>query len=537
MLPSFVIRRRHAFFVRVRVPVEIVSVIGKTHVSRALGTSRADEARLRAGERLSVIQRAFAEIRTVAERLHIRSVDDVNDLVDEQVWAVDVSPEAVALMPPAVRAALQRRMRTLNAEVQAEVAATQVEAMAVESDRARLSAAVKAISNADAEAARLALDEARYRRLADAVARIEAAPSVAPAGPALPALPPESARPWPSFVDRFFADRPSIGDRAQVSHRQAFREFESLIGPKALVEVSKPDVKAFADHLRDRPINRAGREHMSRTSIIKMLSHLKGLFGWASSAGLIPVNPADGVQPRSESRAERGGPTRRAMTPGELTRLFDSPLFTGCKSRSRRSTAGREVYHDEPFWFFAIALLTGARIEEIAALPSAFVDVGGVKCLDFRHATKTSAGARLVPVLPELRRLGIERWAADQHRRGRGLVEGPNGSEDWSKWLNRYLDAIGLDDPAIVAYSLRHNFRQQLRAADLHPEIVDKVFGHEGDSVGHGYGRDMSPEEARLVFERVRSPIDLTHLVPLIGVMRCQDSLMFSQKLSGMKPH
>lgn len=511
MLPSFVIKRRNAFFVRVRVPVEIVPVIGKTHLTRALGTGRADEARLRAGERLSAIQRAFGEIRTVTERLRIRSLDDLSILLDEEVLAVDVSAEAVALMPPAVRAALQRRMKTLNAETRAEVTAARIEAMLVESDMAQVTSAVAEIRDADAEAARLALEDARYRLLSDAVARLAQAVPVALAGPAVPVLPPESAQPWPGVIERFFGDRPSIGD--QTSHRQAFREFEELIGRKALAEVTKVDVKAFADHLRDRPINRAGRERMSRASIIKMLSHLKGFFGWAAGAGLIASNPAEGVQPRTETRAERAGhKARRALTKAELTRLFDSPLFNGCKSRSRRSTPGPHVYRDEPFWFWLIALLSGARTEEIAALPSTLVDLEGTLCLDFRHATKTGAGPRLVPILPELRRLGIERWAAEQSQRGRGMVEGPNGSADWSKWLNRYMDDIGLDDPAVVAYSLRHNFRQQLRATSLHPEIINKVFGHEGENVGDGYGRELAPDEARSVVEAVKSPVDLVHL-------------------------
>jgi integrase len=500
LLPSFVFQRRQAFFVRLRVPAEIVSLIGKTHVSRSLGTSRVDEARLRAGERLSSIQRAFAEIRTVAATLRIKTPDDLTILLDEKVWPVDVSAEAVALMPLAVRPALQQRMQT---RAQTDAPATRGEAAAT------------AISDVNAHAARMALEEARYQRLSEAVARLETTPPVAPTGFVTPSLPPESAQPWPDFIDRFFADRPSIGERAQISHRQAFREFESLVGPKALVEVNKANVKAFADHLRDRPINRAGREHMSRASIIKMLSHLKGLFGWAMSAGLIATNPADGVQPRSETRVERAGPTRRALTTAELTTLFNSPLFTGCLSRSRRSTPGPNRFQDEPYWFWLLALLTGARTEEIAALPSTLVDVGGTLCLDFRHATKTSAGARLVPVLPALRRLGVERWAANQARRGLGMVQGPNGSDDWSKWLNRYMDAVGLDDPTIVAYSLRHNFRQQLRAADLHPEIVDKIFGHEGEAVGARYGRDLSPEEARLVVQRVKAPVDLAHVLVL----------------------
>lgn len=509
LLPSFVIRRRQAFFVRVRVPLEIAPIIGKTHICRALGTSRADEARLRAGERYAAIQRGFTEIRVVVERLRITTLDELNALFDEQVWAVDVSPEAVALMPPNVRAALQRRMKALNKEDEASIAATRIEAMSVDTETTRIRNAVRAIEDADYDHARLMLEEARFRRLSEEVARLSAA---IPAAPATPVLPPESAQPWPSLIERFFEDR-RVGDSAKKTYQQAFREFESLVGPKKVSEVTKANVKTYADYLRDKPNNRRGKSNLDRDTIIKLLGDVNTFFGWAASSGFIAGNPAEGVKARTATQEEKNDLPRRAFTRDELISLFDSPMFTGCSSRSHRSKPGKNVYRDEKYWFWLLALLAGARTEEIAALPSTFVDVGGVQCLDFRHATKTSAGPRLVPVLPELRRLGLDRWANEQSQRGRGMTEGPNASKDWSKWLNRYMDLIGIDDQTVVAYSLRHNFRQQLRGADLHPEIVDKVFGHEGDSVGARYGRDLSPDEARLVVERVKSPVDLTHLI------------------------
>jgi hypothetical protein len=41
---------------------------------------------------------------------------------------------------------------------------------------------------------------------------------------------------------------------------------------------------------------------------------------------------------------------------------------------------------------------------------------------------------------------------------------------------------------------------------------MDKVFGHEGVSVGADYGRDLSPQEARQVVDSVKFPIPLDHL-------------------------
>ncbi|WP_186465535.1 hypothetical protein, partial [Nitrospirillum viridazoti] len=336
------------------------------------------------------------------------------------------------------------------------------------------------------------------------------------AGPVMPAVAASSSsesHPWDAFTDAFYRDKPGLGDGSLTSYKQAFREFGDLFPGKKLGDITKADIKAYCDHLRDRPISRAGRTAMSRDTIVKLLGHVRSYLDWTVSASHLAVNPAAGVQPRAETREERmSRDKRRAFTDGELTKLFDSPLFVGFKTPSKRSVPGPLRDRDEPFWFFAIAALTGARVEEIANLPAEFVTVGSVECFDFRHAGKTAAGPRLVPVLPVLWRLGLRQWAATRQRRGLGMVQGPNAYDDWSKWTNRYLLNIGLKAPGLVTYSLRHSFRQALRAANLHEELVDKVFGHEGDSVGAGYGRELAAAEANLVIEKVRFPVSLDHL-------------------------
>ena len=123
-----------------------------------------------------------------------------------------------------------------------------------------------------------------------------------------------------------------------------------------------------------------------------------------------------------------------------------------------------------------------------------------------------------MPIVPELEQLGFIAWAKARQRHGMAnLFTGGSASADWSKWTNRYLDMIGLDDNATSTYSLRHNFRQMLRAANLGDELMNKVFGHahgaKGQSdTGAGYGRALSIQEAGLVVKRVRSPVSLAHL-------------------------
>src|SRR5579862_2059845 len=70
---------------------------------------------------------------------------------------------------------------------------------------------------------------------------------------------------------------------------------------------------------------------------------------------------------------------------------------------------------------------------------------------------------------------------------GRRLVQPgaePRTAAAWSKYLNRYLNTHVTDAPDLVLYSLRHAFRQMLRASNIGDELANKVFGHETGTVG-----------------------------------------------------
>jgi len=77
------------------------------------------------------------------------------------------------------------------------------------------------------------------------------------------------------------------------------------------------------------------------------------------------------------------------------------------------------------------------------------------------------------------------------------------------------LNAKVSDDPQLVLYSLRHGFRQLLRAGNIGDELADKIFGHPTGKVGAEYGRDLSPAEAQLFIASVNPPVCLQHLCRL----------------------
>jgi integrase len=168
-----------------------------------------------------------------------------------------------------------------------------------------------------------------------------------------------------------------------------------------------------------------------------------------------------------------------------------------------------------------IMALTGARDAEIAYASSDLYYLKDIPCIDLRKSgTKTQNSPRLIPVLPQLQQVGFLEWAKRQQAKGRSLVESPTGVisvDAWSKRGNRYLRQVGYTDKALVLYSFRHTFRQVLRTSGLHPEIVNRIFGHETGEVGSGYGSNLSYEEAKLFMDKVKYPVFLDHLADRNG--------------------
>ena len=513
----FLTKRRAGWYFRIRVPADLIHIFG-SHLTKSLETRDHLTARQRAVAAAARVMAHWDEVRrTMSARWKGK---EIGELLPADMVGADRKELASfeAALTPEDRARFRNRLSLLLhaeqrelIEYQADVSTLKTVVHAMELNRLR--GEVEGLKGA------VAVLGAGGRAPHQAPAEI-----VSPAGSvtdAQPYLDSRDQRPWNDFVEKFFTDRPSIGTSSAQSHRQAFRSLESILGQKTVSAVTKADIKSYADMLRDRPINRAGRTQMSRDTIIKMLSHVRGYFGWAVEAGIIAENPADGVRPRTATREERDNENgRQAFDRKQLETLFDSPLFTGCLSESRRSEPGDVMLRDERFWFFIVGLLTGGRVEELSEAPAALADLDGIACLDLRLrdvTMKTVNAPRLVPILPELEQLGFLEFAKAKEREGK-LFRGGSSFEDWSKGANRYIRSIGISDPAIVFYSLRHNFRQMLNASGLSIETMDKVFGHgkkAGRTVGAGYGRALSGDEARLFVEKVKAQINLTHLYPL----------------------
>ncbi len=488
-LCSFIEKRRNRYYFRSRLPVDLVPVVGRTHVVISLGTPHPTTAKIRAAFCMQSLTYCTAII-----RLAMRRSNDILDNSQDPVEALAREAFELGRRYATEEAALRQFYLASLEELKTIVRTT------TEIDAPRtIAVAARNPSLIDPGGWRYVPPDSSLPPKVEAEVRPQVERSIGDA---------RASCPWHDFKDEFLRDKPDLSRKTMWSYNQAFTIWKTLIGGKAIGAIRRPDLKLFADHLRDRDNPRGGK--LNQKTIIRSLAHIKTFMGWAIASGLAVDDRFDAVTARSMTRAEKlDGNPRRAFTPAELDRLFTSPLFLK-KFPSQADLAAR--------WFLVIAALTGARTEEIATAPSTLVRIGDTDCLDLREAgRKTSAAPRLVPLLPALSRMGLPEWAQAQAARGYTLVQPApqqRSASAWSKCLNRYINQHVSDDSKLVLYSLRHSFRQMLRAANIGDELADKIFGHSNDKVGAGYGRELSPDEARLFVTSMHPPVDLFFLYP-----------------------
>jgi len=112
---------------------------------------------------------------------------------------------------------------------------------------------------------------------------------------------------------------------------------------------------------------------------------------------------------------------------------------------------------------------------------------------DAGKTLKTKGSARTIPLHPELVRLGFLDFV-ETTRSGGGdawlfpAVAAAKGAKAWTKWFGRYLDDLGITDGRKGLHSLRHCFKDALRAGSVQEDLNDALTGHSVASVGRSYG-------------------------------------------------
>lgn len=304
-----------------------------------------------------------------------------------------------------------------------------------------------------------------------------------------------------------------------VAATKAVSDFISYIGDIGIGEITSEDCFEFRDAIEQMPrcMPRAHRilpfaeahavyadlgdfARRSPQSVKKYLGAIQALLNFAFQERYIPTNPGNGIRVEGYSRLG----CRRPFTKEELRHLYAAPLFTSpWSTRQSRSKVSDETLR----WLFLLGLLTGARIEELGQILLsdirdelgtpyiAITDYGTAGPERAEKRLKTASSVRVLPLHPQLLKLGLLAHVAGLRARLETRLF-PDleidvlcvRTEEASRRAGRLIDAAVGKDPQVVFHSLRHNYKDFCRDADIPKDVHDQLTGHAPHDTGSSYG-------------------------------------------------
>ncbi|KQY16307.1 integrase [Rhizobium sp. Root73] len=240
---------------------------------------------------------------------------------------------------------------------------------------------------------------------------------------------------------------------------------------------------------------------ISKTTVNRYLSGFSAFCTWLTNHGYLTANPAADMFLKKLKEK-----TTKPFTVDEMNALFKSPFFTGCQNDEAPRfwrKPGNVLIRDHRYWVPLIMLYSGARPAEIAQLD--IDDVREDRGHWIMHITtegegdksvKTDGSMRVVPVHPELVKLGFLKYHADMKKRAEKrlfpLAERNERGQmiaDLSRDFPRYLTKIGLKDGrGLSLYSFRHGAADALRRAGFLDEQFGFILGHTSGTMTQRYG-------------------------------------------------
>lgn len=313
---------------------------------------------------------------------------------------------------------------------------------------------------------------------------------------------------------------------------------------KAIQTINRAMCKAAAEEIRKIPSNaskkypgksikaaielakRDGQPTLHPKRANTYIDRMKAVFQFACDEEYIETQPANSLtSPINKTRK-----ARLPFTTEQLAKIFTSPLYSGCMDdENRYMQKGPNRPRRIRFWLSLIALWSGLRLEEICQL---FVDDvyshHKVHVIAVRpdedsdeKGIKTPSGVRLVPVHPELIKLGFLEYVNEMKSRGEKklfpeISRGADGTLGlkMSKWFGRYLDNLDLTDKRLTFHSFRHNLAQALKEVGAPDPIANFLSGwRDGGSMYAHYSGGEAISQVYKHLKKVKYPnLDLSHL-------------------------
>ncbi|MDK8214635.1 site-specific integrase [Sphingomonas sp. UMB7805-LC452B] len=538
---SNLIRRHGRWYFNKAYPKELWPVVGRSPFRLALNTdaleqaqrmrghaeqrywAAVDAARKKLGE---VVPRALSEVEAVAivSRWFLQRNADLDhwhlhEPTPPEGWQDAVNGNEVGA------ADATRRLGTNDIAAYAPLAARVLEAEGIKVDPASSGyrTLLQLLVRANKELSRIDL------------ARLQGDFGYRPSDPVfLSALnaPPTPRRTVGDLIDAYEREKaPSWAPSTKAAHGPAWRLLKDVLGSsRDVATLTRDDGRRLFDTVKALPkglgkvksltgltvpqaVERAARDGLPvigpKTVNGSYMAFLSAAFGWAVKEQWLSANPVAGL---TAVDAVDAADKRDPFTVDQLRTIFGAAPWSPRDPEPR----GKPLH----FWGPLLALFHGMRRGEIAQLAVADVTaVDGVTVMLVRpgqdgQRVKTKGSRRMVPVHPELQRMGFLTFVAQQQRAGSHQLfsgEEPNSRGQWgdgfSDWFTRLLVARSVSGKRLGLHSFRHNFEDRLRAAGLRGSDIGKALAgrarqggsDSGDTYGSGYAATQLAEALALI--------------------------------------
>jgi integrase len=201
--------------------------------------------------------------------------------------------------------------------------------------------------------------------------------------------------------------------------------------------------------------------------------------------------------------------SKAKFTVDELNKLFGSPVFTGREIKPKVYSVASALP-----WATVIALYSGADLEEIAQLRPQDIEkapgdgwvINILPEAALSGALKRPARKRVIPLHPELERLGLLKYRASLPKNAQRLFPGlpvPSNGKDklggaLGKAFGRWRKALGIEREGekLDFHSFRHTFTKALEDTGCTEADGDRITGHSHK--GLTFGLYSAPELKRV---------------------------------------
>lgn len=226
------------------------------------------------------------------------------------------------------------------------------------------------------------------------------------------------------------------------------------------------------------------------TTVKKLLRLLSAAFQFAVDDKKLKSNPFGALKfPKATDSTKV-----KAFSAEQLNTIYSSPVYS---SQDRPAGGAGEA----AFWMPLLGLFAGGRETELGQ--PLLSDIGCENGVYFINVTddgaqqslKTEASRRRIPLHSTLIKIGLLDYIEWLKKQGETQLF-PKLRPDckggllgnWSKWFNRYLDGIGIDQRGLNYHSFRHSLKYFGRVSGMQDEILDRLQGHTPNNVGSKYG-------------------------------------------------